>query len=137
MGERPHQAQVADHLLQVVARLAQLDAAALDLADPEAPADERVQPHAARRELPARLAGRERDPVLGREPLELLALDERQLALGLGARLEVPVAAQAGARDRLDAVDGVDRAGRDLGEVDGDDRRRARTWAEATGRKYR
>ena len=95
MGERPHQAQVADHLLQVVARLAQLDPAALDLADLEAPADERVQAHAARRELPARLAGRERDPVLGREPLELLALDERQLAGGLGARLEVAVAAQA------------------------------------------
>ncbi len=122
MGECPHQPEVPDQLLQVVARLTELDAAAFDGPDAEALPDERVQPHAAGRELAARLAGGERDPVLGGQELQLLALDERQLPLGVGAGLEVAVALQARAGDRLHPVDRVHGTRLDRGEVDGDDR---------------
>ena len=112
---------VVGQRLQVRARLAELDAAALDVADAKALADERVQAHAARRELTARLARRELDAVLGGELLELLALDQRQVLLGRGARLELAIAAKSCAGDRLDALDRVDRRGDLRGEVDAHD----------------
>ena len=60
--------------LEVQARLAELDAEALDLADAEALADEVVQPHAADDDLPARLRPGEADV------LEHLGLDQRERA---------------------------------------------------------
>src|ERR671933_1066963 len=45
------------HRLEVLARLAELDAVALDLADAEAPSDEVGEPDAAGGDLPPRLAG--------------------------------------------------------------------------------
>ena len=60
--------------LQVEARLAELDADALDLADAEALPDEVVQPHAADDDLPPRLGAGEADV------LERLGLDQRQRA---------------------------------------------------------
>ena len=62
------------HRLEVRARLAELDAVALDVADAEPLADEVVEPDAARRHLPPRLAGRKPDR------LDVLRLDERERA---------------------------------------------------------
>ena len=91
------------------ARLAQLDPAALDLADAKAAPDERVQAHAARRQLAARLARRELDAgVRARRSSSSLSISVR--CRRLRARLEVAVAAQARAGDSLDAVDRVNRA---------------------------
>ena len=71
---RPHEAELAREFLQVVARLAQLDPAALDLTHAKPLADERVQPHAARRELAPRLARREARCPPRRRGARLLAL---------------------------------------------------------------
>src|SRR5690242_2541653 len=75
------------HRLEVQARLAELDAVALDVADAEALPDEVVQPHAADGQLPSRLPRREADS------LDLLGLHERQrLARLRPVRAEVAVA---------------------------------------------
>src|SRR5205823_14719123 len=71
------------HLLQVRARLAELDGVALDLADAEALADQVVEPQAARRQLPPCRARQEADVLHG------LLLDERQRPPRLGAVREV------------------------------------------------
>src|SRR5207248_6236733 len=87
-------------LLQVKARLAELDTKALHRADREALADEVVQTHAADDDLPARLGARQPDL------LERLRLDQRQRSarpLAVGA--EVPVALEPAARDRAHEVD--------------------------------
>jgi len=83
--ERAHQALAGGELLQMAARLTQLDPAAFDVADAKAPADERVQAHAAGRQLAPRLARRELDPGVGGEPLQLLALDQREVLRRLRA----------------------------------------------------
>src|SRR5215213_976657 len=72
--------------LEVRARLAELDAVALDLPDAEALADQIVQPDAPYGELPPRPAGRQSHVVdrLGLDERERLA---RQRALGM----ELPV----------------------------------------------
>src|SRR6266540_2975297 len=89
------------------ARLAELDAKALDLADPKAPADQLVQPHAADHHLTARLAAAETDV------LQHLRLDQRQRLARLGAALvEVAVALEPLARQRAGGVDPGDRVGR-------------------------
>ena len=72
-------------------------------------------------ELTARLARREHDLVLGGEPLDLLALDQRQVVVRLGALGEVAVSAQARAGDGLDALDLEDGFGVRCGQVDADD----------------
>src|SRR5262249_59563097 len=65
------------HRLQVRARLAQLDAAALDVADAEGLADERIHVHATRDDVAPRLARLDRDPVLPIHRLDRLGRDER------------------------------------------------------------
>src|SRR5919204_4281653 len=75
--------------LEVVARLAQLDAHALDVADHEALAHQRVEPDAARVDLTAALARSELDALLGRQRLECLGLDQREVAPGLLIRRRV------------------------------------------------
>lgn len=67
------------HLLKVPARLADLDAKALDVAHPEALADQIVQPHPAHHHLTARLGAGEPDI------LQHFRLDQRQRLAGLGA----------------------------------------------------
>ena len=59
--------------------------------------------------------------MLGGEPLDLLALDQRQVLRRLGAFGEVAVAAQAGAGHGLDALDLEDGFGVRCGKVDAHD----------------
>jgi hypothetical protein len=90
------------HLLKVSARLADLDTEALDVAHPEALADQIVQPHPAHHHLTARLGAGE--PNI----LQHFRLDQRQRLAGLGALVvEVAVAHEPLARQR---VGGIDRA---------------------------
>src|SRR5260221_4811123 len=69
------------HRLEVRARLAELDAVALDLTHAEALADELVQVDTAHRQLASRLARREADV------LDDLGVDERQSLAGWRAFL--------------------------------------------------
>ena len=87
-------------LLQVETRLAELDAVALHVADPEALANQVVQAYAAHGHLAARLARREAD--VGDD----LVLDERQRLAGPGTvRAEVTVAVEPLAGDRPRGLD--------------------------------
>ena len=96
--------------LEVRARLAELDADALDVSHAEPLADERVEVDAARVHLTPARSRRELDAVLGRHPLERLLRDEGQRAARPGAvRVVAPVADEALARVHLGAVDGRDR----------------------------
>ena len=84
-------------------RLAELDAVALHVADPEALADQVVQAHTAHGHLAARLARREAD--VGHD----LGLDERQRLAGPGTvRAEVTVAVEPLAGDRAHGLDRFD-----------------------------
>ena len=85
------------------ARLAELDADALHLADAEALADEVVQPHAADDDLPAGLGAGEADV------LEHLGLDQRQRAARARSRLGHAVADEAVPGDGLHRLDGRER----------------------------
>src|SRR5205807_3295244 len=105
--------------LQVQTRLAELDPAALELADAEALADEIVESHAARQHVPARRGAVELDPVLGLEGLERLGLDQRQLPVGAVALVLVAVADEPLAGH---GVDGLDRM-RQLAALGGDEDR--------------
>ena len=97
----------AGHRLEVQARLAELDADALDVADQEALADEVVQPHAANDDLPARLRARQPDV------LERLGLDQRQRPAGpLALRAEVAVALEPAPGDGAHEVDRRERVRR-------------------------
>src|SRR4051794_24298463 len=99
------------HLLEVLARMAELDAHAIHSPDAEPLADEVVEPHAAGHDLAARLRAREPDFF------ERLRLDQRERLARLGAVAEVlPVALEPPARERRDRVDGSNRVGRSDGD---------------------
>ncbi len=134
MHERPEDSRLGD-ALEVLAGLAQLDAPAFDRADAKAPAEERVQAHPARGQLATGLAGREHDPVLAREPLQLLALDQRQVVLGWGARAEMAVADQTRAGNGIDALDGVQLAAALGAHVNADDLAHGGQTSRAPGRQ--
>jgi len=88
------------HRLEMPARLAELHAEALDLADAEALADERVEVDAARRHLPPRRASRQADR------LDVLSLHECQRLTRLGAAVaKVAISVEAFAGDGADGVD--------------------------------
>src|SRR5262249_28205999 len=87
------------HALEMHARLAELDADALDRAHAEALPDQVVEPDTADGDLSPRLARRQADP------LDLLRLDERQRLARLRAvREEMPVADEALARQHRHRV---------------------------------
>jgi hypothetical protein len=77
------------HRLHVQARLAELDPAALELADAKARADKVVEPDAAGERVSSRAGAVELDPVLGGQRLARLGLDQRQL--GPRGAVGVPV----------------------------------------------
>ncbi len=88
------------HRLQVRARLAQLDAVALHLADAETLPDQLVQRNTAHRQLPASPAGCQPDGF------DDARFDERQRLAGWGSLLvKVPVALEPLAGHRLHLVD--------------------------------
>ena len=62
----------AGQALEVLARLAELDADALHRADAEAPTDERIHVDASGQDVAARRGWGDLDPVLGRHRLERL-----------------------------------------------------------------
>jgi hypothetical protein len=91
-------------LLQMQAWLAQPDAHALNVPDPETPAHQLVKPHSPHNHLTARL--RTGQPHV----LERLGLDQRQCLARLCAILiEVPVAAEPFTCDRGNRRDGLQR----------------------------
>src|SRR4029077_20304832 len=77
-AQRPGLARLRGQALEVRARLAEALAEAVDLADAEAPADERVEVDAAGHDVSARLLRREA-PAREGEGVEHLGLDERQV----------------------------------------------------------
>ncbi len=79
---------LAEQVRQVLAGLAEPRRLALDRADPEPLADERVQVDPAGRDVAAALAGRQDDPVLGGQPIQLLRGDQRDRADPAPTRLE-------------------------------------------------
>src|SRR5207302_8932049 len=91
-------------------------------AHPEGPAHQVVEPNAARDHVAPRLAEVELDPVLAREPLERLRLDQREVAADPGlVRLPVAVVAVALWPPPRHDPDPLDRLGRRLvlgGQVD-------------------
>jgi hypothetical protein len=91
------------------AGLAQLDPDALDVADPEAFADERVQVDAACEHVPPARLGAELDPALVVERAQGFLGDEGERVPGrrLAVRPVVAVAGEALAGMCLDAVDGL------------------------------
>src|SRR5206468_6051809 len=95
------------HRLQAGAWLAELDAAALDLADAEALADELVDVDAARDDVASRLARLDRDAVLALHCLDGLGGDQRQCRSGRSVVEEVAVAFETAARESADRLDGL------------------------------
>src|SRR5207248_1318634 len=89
------------------ARLAELDAFALDVADAEALAHECVDVDAAHEDVPPALGRRERDARLGFERLQRLGRDQREGRAGrrIAVRVEVAVALEALAVVDADALD--------------------------------
>ena len=86
------------------ARLAELDAGALDIADPEPPADQIVEPHAPDGHLAARMRPRQA------HVLRRLGLDQRQRLARLGAiGAEVPVSPEPFTRQRRSRPDRQER----------------------------
>jgi hypothetical protein len=99
----------AGQLLQVAARLAELDAQTLDVADAETLADQVVEPDVTHHDLPPGLGAGQADV------LERFGLDEGQRLAGAGpVGEEIAVALQALPRDR---ADGADRAQRLAGPM--------------------
>src|SRR3954447_9789226 len=86
------------------ARLAELDALALDVADPKAPALELVQVDSAGGEVAAGLRRAELHAVLFGEPLQRLEGDQSEFAITLGAAggigVEVAITFQPATRNR-------------------------------------
>jgi hypothetical protein len=102
----------AGELLQMEARLADLDPFTFDVADPEPLADQVVDPHTAHHDLSPGLRARQADV------LQSFGLDESQSLTGarpVGEKVAVALQAMAG-----DGTDGIDRAQRLTGtDVDG------------------
>ena len=96
--DEPAQHAALGELRQRVAGLAQLDALALDAADGEAAADERVEVDAAREHVAARRLVGELDAGVLAQPLERLGGDQREALAGLGRRRPVVLALEAVAR---------------------------------------
>src|ERR1022692_3302446 len=92
------------------ARLAEPDTEALDVTDPEAPANQIVEPHAAHHDLTAGLGAGEPDVVEG------LRLDQRERVAGFRPTgEELAIALQPLAGDRGHRVDRGERlAGADV-----------------------
>ena len=106
--------------LEVAARLAQLDAHALGLADPEALADQVVEARPTGEHVAPRLLVAELDPGLGPERLQGLGLDQGQVlgvALG-GLGDEVAIADRPLSGEDLDRVHRLRQRG--FGRIDGD-----------------
>jgi hypothetical protein len=101
-------------LLQMPARLAQLDAGALDIADPEPPADQIIEPHSPDDHLAARLRPGQA------HVLQRFGLDQRQrLARLRAAGAEVPVSPEPFTRQRRNRPDRHERlAGADIDLLD-------------------
>ena len=91
--------------LKVQARLAELDAETLDLADGEPLADQVVQAHAAGHDLTARLRAAEADV------LEHLGFDQRDRIAGAPPVAEVPVALEPLPGNSANGLDGAERVG--------------------------
>src|SRR5262245_12112443 len=106
---------------EVVARLAQPDAAEDGGADGEGAADEVVERHGPGEEVPPRPGRLQGEAALAGQGFERLALDERHFLVGLAeAGLPaVAVAGEADARDRLDPLDAEAVAALALREEDG------------------
>ena len=123
MGERL-QDRLADRVREVLARLAETRALGFDPADPEPPSDQVVEADPPRRDVAPRLARREDDPVACRKGVDLLGLDERQLAVGprigrVSANLGgVAVALEADSGERPHPIDRTHRTAARGGEVD-------------------
>ena len=82
-------------LLQMQARLAEFDAGALDIADPETLADQIIEPHSPDHHLAARLRPGQA------HILQRLGLDQRQRLARLRAiGAEVPIAPEPFTRER-------------------------------------
>ena len=102
------------------ARLAQLDAPALERTDPEPLADESVEVDTAGEQVATSRRGIDLQPVLDGGALELLGLDQRQLLLR-PARVEVAVPCEPLAghgRHRLDGMWHVALRGADEDRLD-------------------
>src|SRR5262249_51328467 len=108
-----------------------------EVSDAKAFADEVVQSHAAREDVSPRARRVQVDAVLGRERLERLGLDERELARGV-ALVEVAVALEPLRRDRPHGVDLFRELAVLRADVDGLDHTHARNLpvaaAHAEGR---
>lgn len=100
------------------ARLAQLHALEYRAADAKAPAAKRVQPNPLCDDVPARHVRCQGEPGAPGECLDVLELDEGDLALG------VAVAAQAGVLHRRRALQGLHRGAVLVRDEDMNDRRR-------------
>ncbi len=91
-------------LLQMQARLAEFDADALDIADPETPADQIIEPHSPDDHLAARLRSGQA------HVLQCLGLDQRQRLARLRAiGAEVPIAPESFTRERRNRPDRHER----------------------------
>src|SRR5881296_501741 len=114
------QDRLADQLLKVLARFAQLHAAGEDVADPELFADQLVEADSAGGDVAPRFARREHDAVVARQVFDALRLDQGQVAarLVLAVLAVVPVPREADPRQRFHGRDGSDRSAGGAGDVD-------------------
>src|SRR4051794_16271258 len=102
----PAQDATLGQLGEAVARLAQLDALALDRADPEAAPDQGVEVNAAREHVASRRLVRELDAGVLAQALERLGRDQRDRLAGLRGVRSVVLALEAPARMGGDARNG-------------------------------
>src|SRR3954466_12766985 len=102
----PAQDATLGQLGEAVARLAQLDALALDRADPEAAPDQGVEVDAAREHVASRRLVRELDAGVLAQALERLGRDQRDRLAGLRGVRSVVLALEAAARMGGDARNG-------------------------------
>src|SRR5438445_120240 len=113
--------------LQMGARLAQSDAAEPDATHEELLADEMVQWHSSRDDVPTRVARGDREFVIARHRRDCLGFDQRDFPGGSGpVRVragcsEVTVAFEASPCDRPDGPDGPHRVLRLRSDMDRDD----------------
>src|SRR5262245_19979464 len=107
---------------EMVARLAQADAAQDGGADGELAADQMIERHAACDQVAASLHRQQRNLIFARHALERFALDERQLAVRrICARLEeMAIADQPATGDGIGTLDGDERLAFAFGHTDAD-----------------